>query len=176
MNLPLTSPAADRRSSLARFGAGRGARLIPSGLIALAAAGAAYAQTPETDPSKVGDVLPLPASTEKSAPEAWWTGPIIASSGGTVPAGHVLFEPYLFDARNSAGDYLGSLTYILYGVTDRLTLGMIPTVGAAHSKGGAPDRPLPSTTSHSQHSIAFIGRTSATASRHFRSSFSACCR
>jgi len=142
MNPPLKKPAANRSSCLASFGARRGGRLVPSGLIALAAAGAACAQTSDTDPSSSGGIPALSASTEKSAPEAWWTGPIIASSGGTVPAGHVLFEPYLFDARGDAGDYMGSLTYILYGVTDRLTLGLIPTFGAAHSKGGGA-RPVP---------------------------------
>jgi hypothetical protein len=142
MDLALKNSAAERRSCLGRFGARQGGRLVPSGLIALAAAGAAWAQTPDTDSPKSGGIPTLSASTEKSAPEAWWTGPIIASSGGTVPEGHVLFEPYLFDARSGAGDYMGSLTYILYGVTDRLTLGLIPTFGAAHSKGGGA-RPAP---------------------------------
>ena len=64
-------------------------------------------------------------------PEAWWTGPIAASSAETLPHGHILFEPYLFDVRSNGSDYAGSLTYILYGVTDRLTVGAIPTFGSA---------------------------------------------
>ena len=68
-----------------------------------------------------------------ATPEAWWTGPILASSGGTLPRGHALVEPYLFDARGHGYDYAGSLTYLLYGVTDRLTVGVIPTFGSGHS-------------------------------------------
>ena len=144
MYLPLKSLPADPRSCLTRLGGRLSGRVVPSGMIAIvvAGAGAACAQTSEADPPRSSGIPALSASTETSVPEAWWTGPIIASSGGTVPAGHLLFEPYLFDARTSAGDYRGSLTYILYGVTDRLTLGMIPTFGAAHSKGNGA-RPPP---------------------------------
>lgn len=69
--------------------------------------------------------------TPKLSPEAWWTGPIFASSANTLPRGHFLVEPYLFDARSRGSDYLGSLTYILYGFRDDLTIGAIPTFGGA---------------------------------------------
>src|SRR5579864_6642979 len=82
-----------------------------------------------------GPALADPQSRE----DAWWTGPMLAPSGATLPAGHVLIEPYLFDLMSTghldrdggrhAGPYehdLGSLTYVLYGLTDRLTLGFIP--------------------------------------------------
>lgn len=59
--------------------------------------------------------------------DAWWTGPMLASGAGTLPHGHWLVEPYLFDVRSRGGDTLGSLTYILYGLTDRVTVGAIPT-------------------------------------------------
>jgi len=76
---------------------------------------------------------------EEAREDAWWTGPMLAASAATLPAGHVLLEPYLFDeisnghfdsggARHS-GPYehdLGSLTYMLYGLTDRLTAGLLP--------------------------------------------------
>jgi len=78
--------------------------------------------------------FPAAATPPNAAQEAWWTGPMLASSGGTLPKGHVLAEPYLFDQRGSGGDYAGSLTYLLYGATDRLTVGLIPTFGAAHSE------------------------------------------
>lgn len=78
----------------------------------------------------------------QSLDDAWWTGPIIAAGAGTLPQGHALIEPYLFDViryrrydgrgheRNaSRTHYYGSLTYILYGVTDRFTAGLIPTFG-----------------------------------------------
>ena len=81
--------------------------------------------------------IPAHASTPKPVQEAWWTGPMLASSGGTLPRGHALAEPYLFDQRGRGGDYAGSLTYLLYGATDRLTVGLIPTFGATRSKGSA---------------------------------------
>jgi hypothetical protein len=90
----------------------------------------------------------------QSREDAWWTGPMLAASGATLPQGHALVEPYLFDvitnARlNSGGNRqavatendLGSLTYMLYGLTDRVTVGMIPRFfynmppGAASSCG-----------------------------------------
>jgi len=74
--------------------------------------------------------------------DAWWTGPIIAAGAGTLPQGHFLIEPYVYDAiaygrygRNGdrkdipdAHSY-GSLTYLLYGLADRFTVGLIPTFG-----------------------------------------------
>jgi len=78
----------------------------------------------------------------QSLDDAWWTGPILAAGAGTLPQGHALVEPYLFDVirygrydhdRNERSaprtHYYGSLTYILYGVTDRFTAGLIPTFG-----------------------------------------------
>lgn len=97
-------------------------------------AGRAAAQTlPEAVQSK---------SVASTQPEAWWTGPIIAASANTLPKGHLLIEPYLFDARTSNADYLGSLTYILYGVTDRLTVGAYPTFGSYRSRGSSRTRRL----------------------------------
>lgn len=78
----------------------------------------------------------------QSLDDAWWTGPILAASASTLPQGHVLIEPYVFDVItqkrfDSNGDRhgtprvdsFGSLTYMLYGVTDTLTAGLIPTFG-----------------------------------------------
>ena len=33
----------------------------------------------------------------QSREDAWWTGPMLAPSGATLPQGHALIEPYLFD-------------------------------------------------------------------------------
>jgi hypothetical protein len=90
-------------------------------------------------------VLPAAASRaadRQSLDDAWWTGPIIAAGAGTLPHGYALVEPYLFDAirygrydndgkeRNASRSHsFGSLTYILYGVTDHFTAGLIPTFG-----------------------------------------------
>ncbi len=82
---------------------------------------------------------PAAAVDLQSREDAWWTGPMLAASGATLPQGHALIEPYLFNVISSghfdsAGSRhptpteqdLGSLTYILYGVTDNLTAGLIP--------------------------------------------------
>jgi len=76
----------------------------------------------------------------QSLEDAWWTGPMLAPSAGTLPRGHILIEPYLFDvARLGHFDRsgsrqdgahvhgFGSLTYMLYGVTDHMTVGLVPT-------------------------------------------------
>jgi hypothetical protein len=91
------------------------------------------------------------AAAEESRDEAWWTGPMLAPSAATLAAGHVLIEPYLFDditvghfdtsgARHGAAleHDLGSLSYVLYGVTDFVTAGMLPRLGY-NEPPGAPD-------------------------------------
>jgi len=60
----------------------------------------------------------------------------------TLPQGHVLIEPYLYDmttqgqydssgTRHSTAhaSYFGSLTYMNYGLANRFTVGLIPTFG-----------------------------------------------
>jgi hypothetical protein len=94
------------------------------------------------------------AAEEQAREDAWWTGPLLAANAATLPQGHVLFEPYLFDvisnghfdesgARHS-GPYehdVGSQSYLLYGLVDRLSAGMIPRfvynepAGAPNSSG-----------------------------------------
>src|SRR5256885_14480867 len=37
------------------------------------------------------------AAAEQSREDAWWTGPMLAPSAATLPQGHLLVEPYLFD-------------------------------------------------------------------------------
>jgi hypothetical protein len=77
----------------------------------------------------------------QSLDDAWWTGPMLASGAGALPKGRWLVEPYLFDVRSDGGDTLGNLTYVLYGVTDKTTVGVIPTFyfnrpdGAPNSSG-----------------------------------------
>src|SRR2546427_807279 len=92
------------------------------------------------------------AAADQSREDAWWTGPMLAPSAATLPSGHMLIEPYLFDVMSDGrfdangtrqpapGEHdIGSLTYMLYGVTDRVTVGMIPRfvfnepAGAANS-------------------------------------------
>jgi len=87
-------------------------------------------------------------AADETLEEAWWTGPMLAPSAATLPRGHMLIEPYLFDVittgefnasgvRHSsprAHDY-GSLTYLLYGFTDRLSAGMITRFGYNQLEG-----------------------------------------
>jgi hypothetical protein len=92
----------------------------------------------------IGGLLatPVQAQEQQSLDDAWWTGPIIAAGAGTLPQGHALVEPYVYDVIRygrydgdgnersaSRAHHYGSLTYILYGVTDRFTAGLIPTFG-----------------------------------------------
>lgn len=65
----------------------------------------------------------------QSLDDAWWTGPMLAPSAATLPRGHFLIEPYLYDVTSPHSNGFGSLTYINYGLADRLTVGMIPIFG-----------------------------------------------
>ena len=85
---------------------------------------------------------PVADSSRQSPSDAWWTGPLLANSAATLPRGHVLVESYLYDvmtrsvfdaggARRSVprADSFGSQSYILYGLVDRLTVGLVPNFG-----------------------------------------------
>ncbi|HEV2230089.1 MAG TPA: hypothetical protein VGR86_14175 [Steroidobacteraceae bacterium] len=80
-----------------------------------------------------------PAPERQSLADAWWTGPLLAPNASTFPAGHALVESYVFDVNNNGqydasgrrepaagGHELGSLTYLIYGLTDRVSLGLLP--------------------------------------------------
>lgn len=69
--------------------------------------------------------------------DAWWTGPMLANSAHTLPRGHLLVESYVYDAVQGKTDSVNSLTYLLYGLTDRITLGLVPT-GGVNLVRGAP--------------------------------------
>jgi hypothetical protein len=76
------------------------------------------------------------ASAREALEEAWWTGPLLAAGAGTLPEGHVLFEPYLYDVMGAHSNSWRSRTYLLYGVTDRFTFGAIPIFGYNRVSGG----------------------------------------
>lgn len=104
------------------------------GPLALLACGASHA---ENTPSR------------QTLDEAWWTGPLLAASASTLPQGHFLVEPYLFDvitygrhderghrvSTPHANDF-GSQSYVLYGVTDRISAGLIPRFGFEKNSQG----------------------------------------
>src|SRR6201999_2686060 len=69
--------------------------------------------------------------------DAWWTGPLLANSVAALPEGHVMVESYLLDIATAHANTPASLSYILYGVTDRLTVGPIPFAGYQSTRGGA---------------------------------------
>ena len=79
------------------------------------------------------------APPRQSRDDAWWTGPIIANSAVTLPQGHYLIEPYLYDVRSDGADSFGSLTFMLYGVTDKLTVGLVPVFGYNKPGNGRAD-------------------------------------
>ena len=116
------------------------------------------------NPGSADTQLGSPASRQ-SRDDAWWTGPLLAASPVTLPPGHFLIEPYLFDVvprghydnegtRHSgphANNY-GSQSYVLYGLVDNLTVGVIPRfayndpgVGRSSSKPGVGDLTLQAT-------------------------------
>jgi hypothetical protein len=88
-----------------------------------------------------GSITPSFAQSEtpaaQSLDDAWWTGPMLANSAHTMPQGHMLIESYLYDAISGSTNSVNSLTYLLYGVTDRLTIGLVPTAGYNSVRGGA---------------------------------------
>ena len=79
---------------------------------------------------------PAMAEAPQSLEDAWWTGPMLANSAHTLPRGHMLIESYLYDAISGPANSVNSLTYLLFGVTDRLTLGLVPTAGYNSVRGG----------------------------------------
>jgi len=92
---------------------------------------------------------PSPEVAREALGDAWWTGPLLAPSANTLPRGHVLVEPYLYDVisegyydssgtRHSAphSNGFGSLTYINYGLEDKFTVGFIPVLGYNHLSHG----------------------------------------
>jgi hypothetical protein len=116
-----------------------------NGILLLAALLLAVAEAPASaNPTPVN---PGPADDESSAShqsrdDAWWTGPLLAASAGTLAPGHFLIEPYVFDViprghydndgRRHSGPHannFGSQSYVLYGLTERVSVGLIPRFG-----------------------------------------------
>ena len=82
------------------------------------------------------DVASSAPVMRESLADAWWTGPMLANSAGTLPQGHFLIEPYFYDVAGTNSNSYGSLTYMLYGVTDKFTAGIVPTGGFNTVSGG----------------------------------------
>ena len=111
--------------------------LLPLTVLLIAAAGGVNANpTPDNSGPMTA---PAPEQFRQSRDDAWWTGPLLAASPVTLPPGHFLIEPYVFDemprghydndGRHHSGPHAnnyGSQSYILYGLVDRLSVGFIP--------------------------------------------------
>jgi Putative MetA-pathway of phenol degradation len=83
-----------------------------------------------------GEPSAAQSEPRQSLDDAWWTGPLLANSAHTLPQGHMLIESYLYDAISGHTNSVNSLTYLLYGLTDRLTIGLVPTAGYNSVRGG----------------------------------------
>jgi len=93
----------------------------------------AGAQTADT----MATCTPACPAPHQALSDAWWTGPLLAPSAGTLTPGHFLIEPYFYDVRAGQANSYGTLTYVLYGLVDGLTIGASPTAGF-NTAGGAP--------------------------------------
>ncbi|MGA2646626.1 MAG: hypothetical protein ABSF15_18085 [Candidatus Sulfotelmatobacter sp.] len=71
----------------------------------------------------------IASDARESLQDAWWTGPLLANSAATLPRGHYLAEPYIYDIIGPHSQLFGSRAYVLYGLTNKLTTGVIPIVG-----------------------------------------------
>jgi hypothetical protein len=118
--------------------------MLPFAAFLLAVAEAAHASpnpTPE-NPGPVDESAVESSAVRQSRDDAWWTGPLLAASPGTLAPGHFLLEPYVFDAiprghydndgtrrTGPHANNFGTQSYVLYGLTDRVGVGLIPRFG-----------------------------------------------
>lgn len=96
------------------------------------------------------------AADRQSLDDAWWTGPLLAAGAATLPQGRVLVEPYMFDVVRTGASRTHSyrsLTYLLYGVTDKLTAGIIPVFGFNESSNRSSDLQLGDLTIQAQYRL-----------------------
>lgn len=98
---------------------------LRSSVVVLLSYGAIATWLPSRALAQRTDSSPARQSTD----DAWWTGPMLAASPNTLPRGHFLVEPYIFDVRTPHTNGFGSLTYINYGLANNFTVGLIPTFG-----------------------------------------------
>ncbi|MGH8267857.1 MAG: transporter, partial [Steroidobacteraceae bacterium] len=121
-------------------------------VLGLASGAAGAVEDPLSAPASVS----APETTAReSLAEAWWTGPLLAPNASTFPPGHALVETYVYDVitdgrydrarrrQAATGEHdLGSLTYLIYGLTDRVAVGLLPRFGF-NEPAGAPNSSAP---------------------------------
>jgi hypothetical protein len=83
-----------------------------------------------------------PCGAQQALGDAWWTGSVQAAGAATLPAGHILFEPYVYDVIADHSQTFTSRTYLIYGLVDRVSVGVIPIVGY-DAVSGAPSSSRP---------------------------------
>jgi hypothetical protein len=130
---PLPHRQAPSRRVLCRYAA------VAVLAVELAAGGVAARAQEESGRSAAaaGSSIPAPSPVVSQAlDDAWWTGPMLAPSAATLPRGHFLIEPYLYDVTAARSNGFGTLSYVLYGLADRLTAGLMPTAGFNVVRGG----------------------------------------
>lgn len=116
--------------------------LIVARVLCLAFVSCAFPLVAAAEPNAGQHLQPTPCDQRHPMNDAWWTGPMLANTPATAPRGHALAETYLYDiatqgaysvrgtrhSANHANSY-GSLTYLIYGLTDKTAFGFIPTAG-----------------------------------------------
>jgi hypothetical protein len=120
-----------------------------SSSFARALLGALAAAAATTALAAAQEVVPASSVVRQSLDDAWWTGPMLANTAATGSPGHFLIETYLYDvaaegrfdsrgkrrsAAHSSG--YGSQTYVVYGLADKVALGLISTAGFNTVSGG----------------------------------------
>ncbi len=91
-----------------------------------------------------------------SSDDAWWTGPMLANSAATLPKGHALVETYAFHQIQKDSSLYGSLTYLLYGITDKFTIGLKPMFGMTSSGGDTSRVGFGDLTLHTQYRLTSL--------------------
>jgi hypothetical protein len=104
--------------------------------------GAVCAGESETYAAPSVGALPAADTAWESSSEAWWTGPLIAAPAITLPQGKLYVESYLYDSipyavfdsqgrmHSVSGQHdVGSTTGLKYGISDRVTVGLISDFG-----------------------------------------------
>ena len=110
---------------------------VPGGLLLPLAAFAPAFAASAGNVAVASPAMPPSPPLRQSLDDAWWTGPMLANSAATLPRGHFLIEPYIYDVSSPHADGFGSQAYMLYGLTDRLTAGLIPVLGYNRVQGAA---------------------------------------
>lgn len=67
------------------------------------------------------------ATPIESRDDVWSTGLLLVPSAASLPRGHVLAQPHLYDVRSQGSDAFASLSYFPIGIADEVTAGVVPT-------------------------------------------------